>query len=468
MKKSKGSSGYLVWVMLLFFAAYPLVVFAEKESPQSNDPAMDDILSGFEDMQTVEPETTEPEEETSWWALDGFLRFDASYNYSHDAPAEGDPDFRGLSKARATLRLELPLNLRNNWKAFFSGHAFYDASYPMKNNDDFSGELLDLYEREAELREAYVLVSPSSNLDIKIGRQIIAWGFADYTRVVDVLNPLDNREPGLVDIEDLRLPLAMSRIDYSFNNWRLTGFAIHETDFKKNPVYNSDFYSLTPPLPDDVLPSNNIKNTEFGVALVGNFRGWDLAFHWAEIFNDSAHFETVDQSTDLYHSPLTMVGATVNAVFGSWLWKAETAVFKGLKFFNLPGETRSRLDAMLGLEYSGITDTTLVVEIVNRHLFDFDPVMEMALDSANKNLTQYIAAYRADFLRERLNITAVVSFLRSEIDLGSSQRLTAGYDLFDAFTISGGILIFNGGKGVSVLNNYRDNDRIFLEAKYSF
>ena len=52
----------------------------------------------------------------------------------------------------------------------------------------------------------------------KLGRQIVNWGRSDTVRVLDVINPLDNREPGLVDIEDLRLPVTMARVDY-FPKW---------------------------------------------------------------------------------------------------------------------------------------------------------------------------------------------------------------------------------------------------------
>ncbi len=53
----------------------------------------------------------------------------------------------------------------------------------------------------------------------KVGRQIVIWGRSESLRVLDVLNPLDNREAGRVDIEDLRRPLAMVRVDAYQKLW---------------------------------------------------------------------------------------------------------------------------------------------------------------------------------------------------------------------------------------------------------
>ena len=36
----------------------------------------------------------------------------------------------------------------------------------------------------------------------------------DNLRVTDVLNPMDLRVPGLTDIDDLRLPVTMIKLDY--------------------------------------------------------------------------------------------------------------------------------------------------------------------------------------------------------------------------------------------------------------
>ena len=113
----------------------------------------------------------------------------------------------------------------------------------------------------------YIQGSLTKSLDVKIGRQIVVWGKSDNIRVTDVLNPLDIREPGLTDIEDLRLPVTMSRLDYYIGDWSLTGIAIHEIRFNKRPEYGSDFYPGSQPPPHEDKPDHCGNNTEYAVAI---------------------------------------------------------------------------------------------------------------------------------------------------------------------------------------------------------
>ena len=80
------------------------------------------------------------------------------------------------------------------------------------------------------------------DLDLKLGRQIVNWGRSDTLRVLDVLNPVDNREPGLLDLVDLRLPVGMAKLSYyPFPGWSVTGIAIPEIRFSLDPPLRQRF-----------------------------------------------------------------------------------------------------------------------------------------------------------------------------------------------------------------------------------
>lgn len=402
------------------------------------------------------------------WEVDGFLRSDLSYTFSGDAPVPGQPDQRGITKLRTTLQLEVPVRVSPKWNGFVSGQFFYDFAYALKDRRNFSERVLDLYEDQAELREAYLSGSPWQGVDIKLGRQISVWGAADYVRVVDVLNPLDNREPGLVDIEDLRLPVTMSRIDFSWDRWTLSGIAVHEVDFGRQPVFNGQFYPFSVAPPREFQPSESLANTEVAASLTGSLPGLDLGLYHAYFYDDIPHVETVGGIPRLDHSRLSMTGLSVNGVTGNWGWKAETAWVNGLEFNNLPSERLSRLDALAGLEYSGFKDTTVVFEVVNRHHLDFSPVLRAAPDFQNENLTQYVLSARRTFLRERLKLYSICSFFGAGFQRGSFQRFSAEYELRDGLALTMGVLFFHTGDEGGVPDTYEDNDILFMQAKYSF
>ncbi|MBW2593373.1 MAG: DUF1302 family protein, partial [Deltaproteobacteria bacterium] len=170
----------------------------------------DDILEGFDDdTQEAEPESLKDEIKPSVFSLSGDIQLGTSYNYAHHKPEEGETDWRGLSRLRTELNLELNAKFSSSWQARISGKGAYDFAYAIKGRNEFTDDVLDNCEKEFELGETYIQGSLTSRLDIKFGRQVVVWGKSDNIRVTDVLNPLDMREPGITDIEDLRLPLTM-------------------------------------------------------------------------------------------------------------------------------------------------------------------------------------------------------------------------------------------------------------------
>ena len=309
----------------------------------------------------------------------------------------------------------------------------------------------------------------SQDLDLKFGRQIVVWGKADNIRVVDVLNPLDYRELGLVDIEDLRLPVTMTRLDYYFGDWNLTGVVVHEIRYNKEPAYGSDFYPSAAPPPGVEEPRKGFGEPQFGAALNGIFTGWDLSFYFARYFDDMAHLELTYPPLGLrrVHSRLTMFGTSVNAAFGNWLFKAEAAYLDGLKYTLLPGQTKSRVDLLLGMEYSGFTDTTLTLEAANRHILDYNE--RLTYDPGGYEENEFQAALRVTrtFMHERLTLNILAMMFGYSAEGGSLERVSLTYDIDDHWSVTGGVILYQAGDEPA-LKKLELNDRVYFDIKYGF
>ncbi len=462
----------------------PLVLFALALPLQAEEPSLDSVLGGFDEPaeQNVDNtsldaalegfsdedsgETRKPAAvENRAWTLGGALTLGTAWNYAHDAPASGQTDYRGLSRLRAKLNLEFDYDINPKWRTHVTGHGFHDAAYQLNGRDDYSDEVLDKYENEAELDEIWLQGKLGDNTDLKLGRQIVVWGKSDNLRVTDVLNPLDYREPGMVDIEDLRLPQTMARLDYYIGDWGLTALAIPEIDFNKNPAYGSDFYPYPTAMPKEIIPSDGGDNTEYAFAANGIFSGWDLSLYWAEIYDDTPHLAMVAGTPQMRHSRLTMHGFAVNAAVENWLLKAEAAHFDGLEYNSLPGEKLQRLDTLLGVEYSGFGEATLGLEVVNRHLMDYDAALQS--DGAYEDEWQTALRYQDDFMHARLHLLALLSAYGDDLADGGFSRYSLGYDIIDALTVTGGVVTYQKGDKLP-FNSIYDNDRLFVDLKYSF
>ena len=439
----------------------------EKEAPKED---IDDILKGFEE--SSDKQVAEDQKDISApsrFSLEGYIEFGAIVNFAHDAPATGETDWRGLSSLRTDFGLDLKLKLFESWQARVSGQGFYDFVYAIKGRDNYTEQVLDAYEKELELTDTYIQGSLIKSLDIKAGRQIVVWGKMDNLRVNDVLNPLDLRLPGLTDIEDLRLPVGMVRMDYYFRSWSLTGLFIPEIRFSKTPVFGSDYFPGPRPLPPEEVPSDGFENAQYAASVNGIFSGWDIAFYFADIYDAQTHIEIVgtDSTALRKHARIRQFGAASNLARGNWLIKAEAAWFDGLKFTNTPGEEYSRFDISAGIEYSGFKDAIVGFEAVNRHIIDFNKLLELPPDEREENEFQCAVRMSKNFLNDTLTGTFLASTFGVKVQNGFFERLSAEYDLTDTIEISGGIVFYQSGDS-DRYRNIDENDRIFVEIKYSF
>lgn len=298
------------------------------------------------------------------------------------------------------------------------------------------------------------------NVPVFPGTGYVVWGKSDNLRVTDVLNPLDLREPGLVDIEDLSLPLTMLKADYYLGDWGLSAIAIPEIRFNKTPASGSDFFPFATPMPSERVPADGFGNAEYALAANGVFSGWDLSFYWADIYDDNPHLVIMENGARLAHNRLKMAGAAVNVAAGNWLLKSEIATISGLDFV---GTRKRHHDLLVGAEYAGFRDATVSLEVVRRHVVGFDSTLAAA--GGVENEYQTALRYTGDFLHDRLELTALASLSGAELDEGGFARVSAQYDLRDALTLSGGTVLYWEGERAPAI---ADNDRVFVEMKYSF
>jgi hypothetical protein len=122
---------------------------------------------------------------------------------------------------------------------------------------------------------------------------------------------------------------------------------------------------------------------------------------------------------------------------------------------------------LAGFEYSGLTDTTLSIEAVNRHLHDFNTAIEQNPDNAQENEFQSAVRMSRTFLRQTLTLTLLAGTFGITGQDGALQRVSAEYDLNDAVQVSGGFVLYQSGD-LARFSKIGDNDRVFFDVKYSF
>ncbi|MCP3923303.1 MAG: DUF1302 domain-containing protein [Desulfobacterales bacterium] len=447
---------------IVLFTCFLLLVsgnlFAE-DTPKNEVITEDDDFSIDEDFEDDEDissdENVDKGSEEKSIRIGGHLKLHTSYNFAHESTSEYD----GLSSLKSEAMLEIDAKLFGNWKFYVNGSAFYDVAYDINGDNKYTDEVLDDYEDDGELKEAYISGSLTDWMDLKTGRQIVVWGKSDYIRVTDVLNPLNLQEPGLTDIKDLRLPVAMTKLGFFFGDFSLYAIAVHEHRYNKMPSYGSDFYMYPYNVPNEEFPENTLENNEYAFSLEGNFTGWDLAFYYFDGYDDTFYVESFIKK----HARIKMYGATINAAFGNFLYKAESAYFEDLKYTNST-ETYSRNDNLIGFEYSGITDTTVSLEVMNKFIIDFDDSIKTG--GQDENIVQSVFRISRDFFNEKLNL-AFIALTLGDGDEGAYQRFTAEYEWTDSIKLYGGVIFYKTGTN-TMFSDIGNNDRFFLDITYTF
>lgn len=455
----------------------PLAEFEkiEQESQKEQEP-----LEGFEAL-TLETKESSIEK-TSPLTLAGEMAFKSSYGYKEHS-IDG-VDYSGFNQAQSALFLQLDYQLSDDWSARVSGDGFYDAYYDA-STQAFNRDVRDAYQTQLRLNDVYLQGKLSQNLDAKLGRQIVVWGKSDSIRITDVINPLDNRLPGVTDIKDLRLSTTMAKADYYFGAWSLSLMAIMESRLFLEPAPRGEFFPVDSvfrgaPRPFLALqkPKDGFEDMDamqYAAALNGVFSLWDLSFYAADVLDSRWHVAPNLPNASRELSKVQMLGSALNIAKGSWLFKSEVAHFQGLRY-NATQEQKSRLDALVGFDYMGILETTLSLEIANRHIFEYEAQMAnqtqgVVPDFVRRDEVQ--SAFRAtrSFYNDTLETTIFASMFGHNWEYGGFVRASVDYALMDALHLELGVADFVAPKSAQnrpMMEAISNNDRVFTQLRYSF
>ena len=426
-----------------------------------------DVMDGFDDSTSSSTDistdsvtdtttVTEPAEVISGFT--GKLTEQIAYSYNGTTPHDK------FTSLKSSLLLDYEHKFENGWRVKTNAKAYYDAIYDLRD-ESYSQDELDEQRAEIELFDAYVEGSITESLDMKLGRQVVVWGRSDTIRITDVLNPLDNRRPGMVDIEDLRLPTTMAKFDFFFADWRVTPIAVLEQRFSKNPAFGSTFNLQ----PDPHLAEEDYSDVTYALSVGAEFSGWDVNFYAARLHDDAGYvkFPTTPTSKPTFtHDKVNMFGTALNVLSGSWLVKTELAYFNGLKYTSVQDKSFSRTDILIGTEYRGIADTLISYDVSLRHINNYDARLMNEINPLERNTYQHAFRVSSDFMNASLTANYLISLYGKKLNEGGFQRAWVKYELGEGINTNFGVVDYIGGS--KLFNTVKNNDMIFADISYSF
>jgi hypothetical protein len=184
----------------------------------------------------------------------GYLTQNVSYGVNNGPDVE-----QGFNATLTNLLIEAKYKFSDRTSLFVSGMGTVDWIYDLKHNDSswkdkrFADSRRNLYIDDKDwqlLKEAYVTWTPENSF-IRAGKQIVIWGEMDGFRIMDQINPLDQRR-GMADVEfeTTRIPIWLLRLGYDQGNLQSSWLQELGYEFVFNP--NVQFIRNQP-----ILPGNN-------------------------------------------------------------------------------------------------------------------------------------------------------------------------------------------------------------------
>ena len=145
---------------LLGWCALACVMLAGTSLAQEEN-SLEDVLEAFEDEEPqfeVEAANDDEAATARRWDVSGSLEMSGSINYRSHRSDTGT-DYKGLQRLRNRLNLQLDIDLPREWMMRLEGWAFYDAAYSLNGRGDYTRQVINDYELDADLGEAWIQVS---------------------------------------------------------------------------------------------------------------------------------------------------------------------------------------------------------------------------------------------------------------------------------------------------------------------
>jgi hypothetical protein len=319
------------------------------------------------------------------------------------------------------------------------------------------------------------------DFDLRLGRQQVIWGKTDGFRITDLVNPLDLREFGLADFLDSKIPLWMAKIDWYFSmDYALQCLIIPDLQFIELARAGSEYAFALPAIPlgmrpvinETKEPETSVENTEFGLKISGYYEGWDFTLNYLYTWDDTP---TVKKMPDIHtgtltvspeHERLHIAGGTMATVLWDAVVRAEIAAHLG-KYFSVsdltvPGMVVDKTFLSYALAWErDLFDITWLVQFLQEVILDYEDAITD--DEVNTRITLRGSKL---FINDTLEVALSAAYGLNDGEFLLRPSMT--YDITDGLEIKGGIDLFEGGNEQSLIGQFDDRDRFYLELKYSF
>lgn len=394
------------------------------------------------------------------WAIKGTLKQKFVYSLDEPVSESARRDDDGISQSRTVADVKL------------DGRVSENTTYRI--NPYMSLDRYSTWDDGFEWREAYFSSELTDEIWLKFGRQIVAWGQSDFYQLLDQANPRDIREIGLVEAEDIRIPVLSTKISFVKNRWGLDLVLNHEFRGHKLAQAGDDFDPYVGlreqfKIVDENDPDLGYKDPEVLARAFFSFSWGDVDLIFADVYNDYPVLKLDDTPGQLasFYRKTKVAGFDASYINDKWLYKTEWAykstVDQVLDDFS-SGELTDKkpeLLGMLGADYTVSGDAVVSFEWMWERILNYSADL-----SPDRTRNSFVASSRIEFLHDLVTLNLVWGhWIEENSDV---FRISADYDITDSIELSGGYLTYHAEDKDSLLYYYKNNDEVYFSVQFGF
>ncbi|MDR2574608.1 MAG: hypothetical protein LBC94_09775 [Desulfovibrio sp.] len=323
------------------------------------------------------------------------------------------------------------------------------------------------------VREVYVTYD-TERFDVFLGRKIHRWGTGDGINPMDIINPVDTRDPFSSGRADNRVPAWMVSATLAGDGVSLEGIFLPQAAVARLPEKgepwepaalrdlrerrDSGHFSLD----TSGRPHEWFENMEYGGRLNAALWGWDVSLMAFRGYLDTPVFQLeagAKPEVGLVYPMFTAFGAAFAKGFGKQSVRGEMACKPAYPVQDDAGFIRTDLwQGVLGWDY----------DMDSRYYLNVQYFVDYYQRSTSATSTAYHgAAYEISgkWLRDALK-TGVRGKVYGSGD-GALTELFLEYELDDHWKFFTGIMWWAGGED-TILGEYRKNNFFYATVRFSF
>lgn len=350
-------------------------------------------------------------------------------------------------------------------RGFISGYIDYDPAINSRNTDE------DLC--NVDLNEAYLILD-TERIDIIFGQKMLRWGTTDGVNTMDLINPMDGRDPVSNARSGSRLPVPLLDIETRLGPVTTEAVLVPRPKFNKEAEQGSIWESpylrdLREAASRDEIYLNKKQkpeNHEYAFRLATYQQGYDLALLFYDGYiDDPVYLLSISgddkPAVERRYYRFKAVGVNLAMGFEHSTIRAEIACKHDYPFTSTDGNLirQDIYQGILGWDRTFFTNLYLNAQVYYNRITGDD---EISIDRDSYGMTYSISD---KFLDD--NLEAGIRGMTSLKPKGSSIELFGIYKSGDQWEIAPGIMIFSGKKG-SFAGQFADNDMVSCRIRYNF